>query len=119
MLLIQVAAYVGASEIYLLGVDNTPGNIHRSKECYISEKSHFYEENAEDFKKIMKITALTADVDTRRKNCETAYKYAEDCSRSYGFRIYNATRGGVLEVFERVNFDSLFGQTTIRYEDSQ
>lgn len=37
-----------------------------------------------------------------------AYEAAELYSREYGFRIYNATRGGCLEVFERVNFDSLW-----------
>ena len=38
----------------------------------------------------------------------TAYEAAEEFSRELGFRIYNATRGGKLEVFERVDFDSLF-----------
>ena len=28
--------------------------------------------------------------------------------KSNGIKIYNATRGGALEVFERVDFDSLF-----------
>ena len=39
---------------------------------------------------------------------EIAYQYAEKYSRENGFRVYNATRGGYLEVFERVDFDSLF-----------
>ena len=33
---------------------------------------------------------------------------AENYSRNHNFRIYNATRGGKLEMFERVEFDSLF-----------
>ena len=36
---------------------------------------------------------------------EIAYEYAEKYSREHGFRIYNATRGGHLEVFERVNLE--------------
>lgn len=34
---------------------------------------------------------------------EAAKRYAD----SHGIKIYNATRGGNLEVFERVDFDSL------------
>ncbi len=37
-----------------------------------------------------------------------AYKRAKAASVEYGFKIYNATRGGCLEEFERVNFDKLF-----------
>ena len=44
------------------------------------------------------------------ERCERAYKRAEIYSRDNGFRIYNATRGGKLEVFERVDFDSLFSK---------
>ena len=42
------------------------------------------------------------------KEITKAYEIAEQYSREHGFRIYNATRGGALEVFERVNFDDLF-----------
>ena len=41
-------------------------------------------------------------------NSLQAYKKAEIYSRRNDFRIFNATRGGKLEVFERVDFDSLF-----------
>ena len=37
-----------------------------------------------------------------------AYKEAKRISEEKGIKIYNATRGGMLEVFERVNFDDLF-----------
>ena len=37
-----------------------------------------------------------------------AFQKAEDVSGQYGFKIYNATRGGCLEVHERVDFDQLF-----------
>ena len=39
-----------------------------------------------------------------------AYMSAEPYSRDHGFRIFNATRGGKLEVFERKNFDEVFGK---------
>ena len=39
---------------------------------------------------------------------KVAFEFAEEYSKEHGFRIYNATRGGALEAFERVDFDSLF-----------
>ena len=46
--------------------------------------------------------SVTTDRPTR------AFQKAELYSRAHGFRIFNATRGGKLEAFERVDFDSLF-----------
>ena len=37
-----------------------------------------------------------------------AYQAAREYADRHGIKIYNATRGGKLEVFERVDFDSLF-----------
>ena len=37
-----------------------------------------------------------------------AYKKAKKYANLYGFNIYNASRGGKLEVFERVDFDEIF-----------
>ena len=38
------------------------------------------------------------------KGYKSARKYAD----THHVHIYNATRGGYLEIFDRVNFDSLF-----------
>ena len=38
----------------------------------------------------------------------SAYEVAKENAEKKGIKIYNATRGGKLEVFERVDFDSLF-----------
>ena len=38
---------------------------------------------------------------------DIVYEYAEKYSREHGFRIFNATRGGFLEKFERVNLDDV------------
>lgn len=35
------------------------------------------------------------------------YEFAEQYSRTHSFRIYNATRGGYLEIFERKNLDDV------------
>lgn len=95
---IQVAAYMGFKEIYLLGVDHnysvtcTPdGKIEKNDgvQDHFSKNDHI-----ENIPQIHKSSLAY----------EAAKKYAD----GHGIRIYNATRGGRLEVFERVDFDSLF-----------
>lgn len=87
---LQLAVYMGFKEIYLLGVDFSYGN------CSSPEKyRHCYEE------KELLSTGYPDFI-------EMAYIAAKRYADSHGIKIYNATRGGKLEVFERVDFDSLF-----------
>ena len=99
---IQIAAYMGFSEIYLLGIDhNYPieidddGNIVKNDD---SVKAYFG-----DAMVSMSDINLPKVVEMTR-----AYISAEKYSKENGFRVYNATRGGKLEAFERVDFDKLF-----------
>lgn len=85
---IQLAVYLGFKEIYLLGVDC---NYEKT-----SRKNHFYNIAANDNHEHY--------VDGMILAYEAARQYAD----SHGVKIFNATRGGKLEVFERVNFDELF-----------
>lgn len=86
---IQLAAYMGFSKIYLLGVDFS----------YANEKNatygHFYKEEKKE------AIGYTKEV-------LNAYKATRKYADEHGIRVINATRGGKLEVFERVDFDSLF-----------
>lgn len=86
---IQLAVYMGFQKIYLLGVDFTGAKEHGSK------YSHFYAEK--------ELTSVSY-TDQVSLAYEKAKKYADE----HGINIYNATRGGKLEAFERVGFDSLF-----------
>lgn len=94
---IQLAAYMGAKEIYLLGVDNSMRNSNVA-----SPENHFIS----DYNKPEE--AEKRQYDFFPEKIEKAYEKAELYSRSHGFRIFNATRGGKVEAFERVDFDSLF-----------
>ncbi len=104
---LQLARHMGFSEIYLLGMDNQyafsmlkDGTIVKSD----NGKNYFSDKDGESQKKheqIPKYAPATWEMDV-------AYSFAEKYSREHGFRIYNATRGGKLEVFERMDFDSLF-----------
>lgn len=94
---INIAIYMGFTEIYLVGVDcSWTGKL--TDECNHFIKDNFYESEKSKWEGI---NPPTTDV-------MLAYEEAEMYSRKSGFRIYNATRGGKLEVFERVNFDELF-----------
>ena len=83
---------MGISEIYLLGVDCN----------YItngSNQDHFCDNYIQKGKE-----HIPANVDGMR----TAYQVAKQYAEENNIKIYNATRGGKLEIFERVDFDSLF-----------
>lgn len=89
---LQLAAYMGFEEIYLLGIDC----------CNYNEKStaHFFDELGTARKEETGFLQVDDNL--------LAYMAAKKYSEEHGFKIYNATRGGKLEVFQRVDFDSLF-----------
>lgn len=86
--LIQIAVYMGFKEIYLLGNDcSYPKD---------PKKQHF-----------MDFGHYDASTLTARDRILFAYQYANDFLKDSDVQIYNATRGGALEIFPRVDFDSL------------
>lgn len=89
---LQMAAYMGFDEIYMLGADCTLESTRK--------KQHFIDNYEDD--KFSK--AYNLDVGQLFKAYEAAKQYCEQ----HGIKLYNATRGGSLEVLERVDFDSLF-----------
>ena len=79
---------MGFKEIYLLGAD-----------CSYSDgkKNHFI-----DYMK------YNSDQFSDGSQMFEAYKVAKKYADKNNIKIYNATRGGKLEIFERVDFDQLF-----------
>lgn len=94
---LQFAFYMGFSEIYLIGCDCS-----NFGEC-MDENNHFISNYIDKNEREAFKNAVP-----NWKSVFKAYEIAEWFSRKNGFRIFNATRGGKLEVFERVDFDSLF-----------
>lgn len=86
--LIQIACYMGFQEIYLLGCDNSYAK-EPGKQYFVSHG--IVDPNAQ------------RQAEYQRIAFECARKYAQ----SKGIHIYNATRGGALEVFPRVNLDEV------------
>ena len=90
-LAIDLAIYLGCKEIYLIGVDCN----------WSGPKIHFDEsDNA---------TRMPHDLAYHtQKAMMTGYRFMEKETKKRGIHILNATRGGMLEEFDRVDFDSLF-----------
>lgn len=98
---LQVAAYMGFTEIYLLGTDN-----NYIKSSFV-DGNHFID-NYYNLEEKNELARKDTTAEVARDYITRSFIKAEKYSRRHGFRIYNATRGGMLEVFERVDFDSLF-----------
>jgi hypothetical protein len=100
---LQIAVHLGLNPLYLIGCDHyypNEKNIIRGKAtAQIEDNAHFikgYREKGE--------LVLPAPIDDMNKSYVAARKYADHS----GIKIYNATRGGHLEVFERINLDEVF-----------
>ncbi len=105
---IEIAIYMGFTEIYLLGIDHqymiqsdhkgkAHGALYRNETV---QSSYFAGMNDE---KGNVITSSVYDPDVATLGYKVAKRFAE----RRNVHIYNATRGGKLEVFERVDFDNV------------
>jgi len=85
--LIEIAMYMGFNKIYLLGAD-----------CNFLKtgKNHFIEYNLRDRR-----------IETAGKRNLVGYNKIKEEAKKSGVEIFNATRGGSLEVFPRVNLDDI------------
>ena len=87
---IQVAIYMGIKEIVLLGVDNN----------YLGSKTHFEKTDGDDdFDYQMALTT--------QNSMDEGYKAIKEIAEKQNVKIINATRGGRLEVFERVKLEDI------------
>lgn len=91
---LQLAVYMGFKEIYLIGCDFT----NYGNKQWNSSNTHFCSEYGQNR------TGFVADTHDK---VMLAYVSAKQHALSAGVKIYNATRGGELEVFDRVNFDDI------------
>lgn len=97
---IQLAIYMGFSEIYLLGVDFSYAVTYDAKgEIHVDERINDYFSGKK----------YPGSLQNYASNLH-AFSVAREYCDSHGIKIYNATRGGKLEVFERVDFDELMGE---------
>ena len=84
------AMYMGFSEIYILGADND----------YLGKKQHFASYGGEtsiEYDKALKM----------QKANDLGYEFVKSIADSKNIKIFNATRGGNINCFARVNLDEI------------
>ncbi|MBU5305038.1 6-hydroxymethylpterin diphosphokinase MptE-like protein [Eubacterium callanderi] len=91
--MLQIAVYMGFKEIYLLGQDCN----------YQQEKKYFIEDNNRKEEKYFTKRHFKENTNKFIFSFQVAYEYA----LKHNIKIYNATRGGMLEVFPRVVLDDV------------
>lgn len=92
--MIQLAIYMGFKEIYLLGNDcSYLATFENGKKA----NNHFYESNDD------RLSQQDAE------NLFYAFEAISECAKENDVQIYNATRGGALEKFERVKLEDISG----------
>lgn len=90
---INIAHYMGFSEIYLIGVDC---NYSLTKQYFDNTKNR----QATDIEHATMIHLLM----------QSGYTYYKKKMNKYGVKVFNATRGGNLEVFPRVSLKDIVPQ---------
>ncbi|MDY3861495.1 MAG: 6-hydroxymethylpterin diphosphokinase MptE-like protein [Ruminococcus sp.] len=98
----QMAMYMGYSEIYLIGVDHNFSRMADKNGNVIVDKT--VKDHYGDVKNADENTKGIFNIDAATQSFIDLKAYGD----KKGVKIYNATRGGKLEVFPRVDFDSLF-----------
>ena len=105
---LQIAYHLGLATVYLIGMDfsfTLPAKRqeHEYAEALVSEGevNHF-------LPNYRKPGELWSAPDLERQ--QAAFISAKDYFEANGRQIFNATRGGKLEVFPRVDFDQVIGQ---------
>lgn len=103
---LQLAYYLGFSEVYLIGMDfsyTIPDSVKKIKGAVIEstedDVNHFHPDYFGKGKKWH---------DPKLHNVLQSYKLHKKVYEENGRKIFNATAGGKLEEFERVDFNSLF-----------
>lgn len=108
---LQLAHFMGFTEVYLIGMDFSyviPDSHKRTGDVLLSDTddpNHFHKDYFGKGK-----TWKDPKLDRVALN----YRMAKLVYESTGRRIYNATVGGSLEVFERVDYAGLFGRPAVR-----
>ncbi len=97
--LLQLALFIGATQVILVGVDGTYPNVidQPDKGIVVSEaadNNHFTTDYFGPGKRFHK---------PQPERVRIAYEYAKECFRLAGGEVLNATSGGTLDVFSRVN----------------
>ena len=102
---IQLAWYMGIREIYLIGIDfnfKVPSKVDPTNKAVLisqGEVNHFHPDYRRPGERWYQ---------PNLHHQQQSFLAAREAVTSMGGQIYNATRGGKLDIFQRVDFDTLF-----------
>jgi hypothetical protein len=102
MLNLQLAHYLGCDPIYLIGFDHNyrvPANLE--SDVILSQADDVNHFHPDYFGKGYRWH------DPMVERMESAYRVAREFLEAHGVKVFNATAGGRLEVFERVRYDEV------------
>ncbi|MGN0483216.1 MAG: 6-hydroxymethylpterin diphosphokinase MptE-like protein [Lachnospiraceae bacterium] len=107
--MLELAMYMGFTEIYLIGVDCT-SSLSAHGHCtqgYVNQD--LVEKDIERVRKRLNDPTLTADQVAAYYYDKSTYSYRviAEYANAHGIHIYNATRGGRLEVYERKTLEEV------------
>lgn len=107
ILALLIMLHLGFSEIYLVGADHTSVNFQTGQYAY----NHFYTGTRANA-----LGEMSTPPDLEREFRSYValweqYKAVRDLASLRGVKIVNATRGGVLDLFPRVNLEEVVGGT--------
>lgn len=103
---LTIAIYMGFKEIYLLGCDHD-WILHMHK------STHFYEEKQHA---LMRAGLNEWADDSMKRQCQhlidlwTQYEALHQTAKRLGIEIFNATEGGILDVFQQVRLEATLAQ---------
>lgn len=104
---LEIALYMGFGTIYLLGTEH---------DCLVTKQyMHFYDYNESIVSQNNKFENAQGSLEmpfskelAATYNLWDQYKQIKRIAEEKGTKIYNATKGGILDIFERVDFNTLF-----------
>lgn len=101
--MLQLAFYMGFKKIYIIGADNDFSDVMKG-----NDKNHYF---IKDYYKKGENNSYLYDEESIKSIIIRSEKSFISVKRHAYFtktKVYNATRGGKLEIFRRVDFDTLF-----------
>ncbi len=104
---LQIAAHLGLNPIYIIGCDHYYGSEQHAaggndaRGVVSNGETHHFHKNYRSAGEVV-LSAPIARMDA-------AYAMAERETARHGIKVYNATRGGYLEAFERADLDEVLG----------
>jgi hypothetical protein len=105
-----LALYMGYRNIYLVGLDHD-WLASPTKHTYFFDKDPHWRDDAADFPYEIIMESIL--------RLWKSYRHLREFAFARGTRIFNATRGGFLDVFPRVEYESLVAKRAGRPGDGE